>query len=411
MRLPATSDVLAQFHLNQSVWIARLASGQLHPHLPHPRLFRAGNTAAMHPGSSGVIMLPYQGDDSSLTDHDSALRWLVQRNATDVLVWSMAADTAIDLAMLARGYRVSFEPWWMTRDLTRPIETPKHEVLLATIRDIDLLSDSEIPYIVREQLPAMRNLVAQGHGDVVWLLARLDRKLVGQAIVNITGDHAGLFNVGVHGRYRHRGIGTSLSLAAMHAARERGATTMNLNSTPMGMSIYEHSGFRYLGHGFTWLRTGAEMRTAPDAYSRHLMMAIGTGDIAALAGQDIPVVLPNGMTAQQLAARFGQQESLRHLIGIGQVPEIMGLWETGLKEEALAATKNPVARELMVGSRQARPLHLAVERGAGTLVLALIEAGADLSARDGEYRATPLDWAHASNKPTIARIIARAGGH
>ena len=76
----------------------------------------------------------------------------------------------------------------------------------------------------------------------------------------------------------------------------------------------------------------------------------------------------------------------------------------------MAAAANPAAREYVSGSRRARPIHLAVERGAGSLVLALIEAGADLTARDGEYRATPLDWAHATNKPTIARIIHRAGG-
>ena len=410
MPLPATSDVLAQFHHNQSVWIARLASGQLHPNHPHPRLFQAGGTAAMHPGSSGVIMLPYRGDDGSLIDHDRALQWLHQRGATDVLVWSMTADSTIDLAMLARGYRVSFEPWWMTRDLTRAIDAPQHEIILATNREIDHLLDSDIPYIVRDQISPMRNLVAQGHREVVWLLAKVDGKLVGQAIVNVTGDHAGLFNVGVHGRYRHRGIGTSLSLVAMHAAKERGASTMNLNSTPMGMSIYEQSGFRYLGHGFTWLRTGPEMTMSPEPHLQHVVMALGTSDIAALAGTDIPTVLPNGMSAQELAARFGQQDSLRHLISRGYVPEIMALWETGLKEEAIAATGNPIAREMAIGSRRARPIHLAIEKGAGSLVLALIEAGADLSARDGEYRATPLDWAHACNKPTIARILAHAGG-
>ncbi len=411
MRAPATSDLLTQFHHNQSVWIERLASGELHPPHPHPRLFRAGQTSAMQPGFSGVIMLPNDGGaDNSLVDHDRALQWLQQRGATDVLVWGMEPNAAIDLAMLARGYRVSFEPWWMTRDLTQPIAAPQHEIILASNREIDHLIGSEIPYIVREQLPAMRKLVAQGHHDVVWLLARVDRQLVGQAIVNVTGDHAGLFNVGVHGRYRHRGIGTSLSLAAMHAASERGAGTLNLNSTPMGMSIYEVAGFRYLGHGLTWLRTGIEQSPVPSADMQHLTMAIGTGDIAALAGATIPSLLPNGMTPQELAARFGQQASLRHLIEIGQVPEIIPLWEAGLKEEAIAAASIPVARELVSGTRQARPLHLAVERGAGSLDLALIEAGADLSARDGEYRATPLDWAHAGNKPTIARIIARAGG-
>jgi ankyrin repeat protein len=195
----------------------------------------------------------------------------------------------------------------------------------------------------------------------------------------------------------------------MHAARERGAITMNLNSTPVGEPIYAKAGFRSIGTGQTWVRNGQDLRSVPGPRLQRLIIALGTGDLAALAGETIPTQLPNGLTAQELAARFHQQDSLRYLLQLGHVPEIIALWEAGLRDEAIAASADAYARELVTGSRGARPLHLAVEKGAGSLVLALIEAGADLHARDGEYRATPLDWAHACNKPTIARILHRAG--
>lgn len=221
-----TPELLQQFHQNQSVWIARLATGDTHPLPSDERLFRSGASLAMHPGHSGVIMLPF-GDTWADTrrDHNRALLWLGQRGVHDVLVWGMVPDAGIDLAMLAQGYRVGFEPWWMTRDLTAPIAIPAHEITPATRRDIDGLSTSEVPYVMRDQLEFTRRLVSRGHGEVVWLIARINDEVVGQAIVNIVGDHAGLFNVGVSGRHRRRGIGTSLSLAAMHAARERGATS------------------------------------------------------------------------------------------------------------------------------------------------------------------------------------------
>lgn len=405
-----TPELLQQFHENQSVWIARLATGDIQPLPSDERLFRSGATQAMHPGHSGVIMLQFGGDWANInTDHDRALAWLDRRQVMDVLVWGMEPDAGIDLHMLAQGYRVGFEPWWMTRDLTMPIAIPAHEITLATGRDIDQLAGSDVPYIMRDQLEPTRRLVSRGHGEVAWLIARINGQIVGQAIVNIVGEHAGLFNVGVSGRYRRQGIGTSLSLAAMHAARERGATTMNLNSTPMGEPIYARAGFRRIGIGQTWVRTGPGVHAIPSPRLQRLILALGTGDIAALDGETIPAQLPNGMTAQQLASRFHQQDSLRYLLQHGQVPEIITLWEAGMRDEAIAATKDPRARELVTGARAARPIHLAVEKGAGSLVLALIEAGADLHARDGEYRATPLDWAHACNKPTIARILHRAG--
>lgn len=403
-------DLLQQFHQNQSMWIARLASSEVSPR-SHDRIFDSGETTAMRPGRSGVIMLPFEGNsDEIANDHDLALTWLGQHRVSDVLVWGMLPDPGIDLALLAQGYRVGFEPWWMTRDLTLPIAPPAHEITVATRADIDDLLASDVPYVVRDQLESTALLLADGSHNVTLLIARIDGQVVGQSIVNITGDHAGLFNVGVSGRYRHRGIGTSLSLAAMRVAHELGATTMNLNSTSMGKTIYERAGFRQIGAGQTWIRNGPGVRLAPHPDEQAIAIAIGTGDIDAIRGRTLPIRLPNGMTAQELAARFGRQDSLYHLIESGQHPEIMALWESGLREEAMAAARNPVAREMVSGPQRARPIHHAIERGAGSLVIALIEAGADLTARDGEYRATPLDWAHATNKPTIARIIRQAGG-
>lgn len=403
-------ELLQQFHLNQSVWISRLATSEMAT-TAHTRLFSAGDVDAMRPGNSGVIMLPIERSiDDISNDHDLALEWLRSNRVSDVLMWSMLPNAAIDLAMLAQGYRVGFEPWWMTRDLTEPIELPAHDISIATRADIPDLLASDVPYIVRDQVVSTSSLIEDPAGEVGLLIARADSKLVGQAIVNITGEHAGLFNVGVSGKHRHRGIGTSLSLAAMLVARDRGCSTINLNSTPMGKSIYERAGFRQIGSGQTWVRNGPGVYQSPHPDEQSIAIAIGTGDLAAIEGRTLPGRFANGMSAQELAARFGRQDSLYHLIESGQVPEIMSLWNAGLKDEALAAASNPIAREMATGPQRARPIHLAVERGAGSLVIALIEAGADLSARDSEYRATPLDWAHATNKPTIARIIRRAGG-
>lgn len=406
-------ELLQQFHDNQSLWVARLSTGETHPQLPHSRLLRVGETLAMRPGAAGVIMLPTSGDVRSiLQEHDEALNWLRRSLSRDALVWGMQPHPEIDLAMLAQGYSPGFEPWWMTRDLTGTISAPRHHVRPVNAHDVKQLLEVDIPYVIRDQIPANRALISDPNGsEVIWLVAFEGDEPVGHALVNLFGSHAGLFNVGVSGKHRHRGVGTSLTLAAMQAARDRGISTMNLNSTPAGKKLYENTGFTQFGVGQTWVRSGRQITTVPDAEEHELIHAIGQGDVDRIRINPIRHTrLQCGLSPQEIAARFGQQESLLEIIRQGHTPEIISLWKAGLRDEAIAATGNPTARDMITGSTRAHPIHHAIEMGAGTLVIELIAAGANLDARDTEYNATPLDWAHATNKPTIARIIRRAGG-
>lgn len=413
MPAPETEELLRQFHQNQSMWVARLATGQSLPGADHPNIFQIGDTLAMRPGAAGVIMLPMQSDvKTSLAEHDRALGWMQQYRARDVLVWSMRPDAEIDLAMLTRGYASGFEPWWMTRDLNAPIGIPQHLIRDVNALDIQLLRQGDVPYVVEDQITSNRALVsAPGDPQVVWLAAIVDGEPAGHAIINLVDDHAGLFNVGVSGKHRFRGIGSSLTLAAMQRARDLGARTMNLNSTPAGKKLYERLGFRQFGTGQTWVKSGRQVQQIPDTAEQTLMVAIGTGDLGNIrVDPNLHQHLQCKLTPQELAARFRQPEALRELIRQGFTPDIISMWKLGMRDEAIAAAADPVARELVTGTTRAHPLHHAVEMGAGTLVMELVAAGANLNARDAEYNATPLDWAQATNKPTIARIIRQAGG-
>lgn len=406
-------ELLRQFHDNQSLWVARLSTGRTVPQFPHTHLFQAGQTLAMRPGAAGVIMLPMAGDTATiLREHNEALEWLQQARSRDSLVWGMQPNPPIDLALLAQGYSLGFEPWWMTADLSEPIPSANHLVRPATESDIQRLRQSDVPYVIEEQIDTIRTLTTDPDSpQAMWLVALEDDEPVGHALVNLMDDHAGLFNVGVSGHHRHRGVGSSLTYAAMQAARDRGARTMNLNSTPAGKRLYDRTGFTQFGTGQTWLRSGRQMYSVPTEMEQELIYAIGWGDIDRIGTDALrQPTLTCGLTAQELATRFDQPEALLEIIRQGQVPEIISLWKAGLQNEAIAATRNAAARELVTGSERAYPIHHAIKMGAGTLVMELIVAGANLQVRDIEYRATPLDWAHATNKPTIARIIRQAGG-
>lgn len=406
-------ELLRQFHANQSMWVARLATGLVHPRLPHRNLIQVETTMGMRPGAAGVIMLPLEGDTKSILDsHNQVLTWHRSNRSRDVLTWSMQPNPEIDLALLAQGYAGSFEPWWMMYDLAQPIAEPQHHVRPVTESDIRQMVESDIPYVIRDQVTANWALIsAPGPPQVIWLAAIRNGEPVGHAIVNLTEDHAGLFNVGVSGKHRHRGVGTSITLAAMQVARDHGARTMNLNSTPAGKKLYERLGFHQFGTGHTWIRTGQRVYQTPRTDEQELIFAIGRGDLANITIDPVRHrSLQCQLSPQELAVRFGQRESLLEIIRQGATPEIISLWKMGLRDEAISAAGDPTARELLTGTRRAHPIHHAIEMGAGTLVIELIRAGANLTARDAEYNATPLDWAHACNKPTIARIVRQAGG-
>lgn len=77
--------------------------------------------------------------------------------------------------------------------------------------------------------------------------------------------------------------------------------------------------------------------------------------------------------------------------------------------EAGAAVNTPASVEAAVdGTEGYTPLHAAAFHGNASAVDALLEAGADRSARDGRYDGTPSDWAQQAGHYELARKLADA---
>lgn len=409
------SPSLRTFFRNQERWLERLATGLPDPPDPHPHILREPGVTTVRTGRSGVMSL--RGEDPASLDDlpaiERALAWLRRLGQRDVLIWSTMDRPALTLSLLARGLDLSFRPAWMARSLLEPLPANTVSDVLIRIATPDdirhLAATPAIPYLVPEQLEATRSLALHPEPPVVrWLVARDRSGVVGQAIVHLTDDIAGLFNVAVHPRARRRGIGRALTLSAMRIAREAGATEMALNSTPDGLAMYEGLGFRHIGEGTTWLLPARRSRLVPAPYDVEIAEAIGAGRIAALETALLPPHLPNGDLPMAFAARFGQDETVRWLLGHGAVPDALALWDSEMPEDAARAMTHREFRDHPSGPERATPLHHAVRRGDAVLVELLVEAGASLSARDAQFQATPLEWAEHLGHEEIARIIRRA---
>lgn len=338
---------------------------------------------------------------------------------TEAIVWARRPDADLDLELLADGWRAGFEPWWMIADLTDLPDSPALpagiEIRPGEADDAEALVP-DVPYAYADQLA----LCARRPDGLEWWVATDGGRPIGHAVANlglphVDGAGSGLFNVGVHPSHRRRGVGLALTLAAMRSAREAGAAWMGLNSTGMGKHVYEQAGFRQIGVGQTWLRSSDRLTDNPPDDHRALLRAIGSGEVGAVGGE-LPERFWCDLSAQQVAARFGQTEMLAHLVaptsegGVDLVPDVVALWSAGLTDEATAACADPDARELVTQPWDARPLHHATAAGNGGLVRALLAHGADLTATDSQFGGTPLGWAEATGQPGIAALIRAATG-
>jgi GNAT superfamily N-acetyltransferase len=93
--------------------------------------------------------------------------------------------------------------------------------------------------------PDMVRIEAQrpDNSDVVRLAAVLDGRIVGTTVVIAAHGVAGIFLVHVAETHRRRGVGGTLTAAALRVGRERGMSFAALAASPAGEPLYRRFGF------------------------------------------------------------------------------------------------------------------------------------------------------------------------
>jgi GNAT superfamily N-acetyltransferase len=107
-------------------------------------------------------------------------------------------------------------------------------------------------------IAAVRRRLASVRPRRVWHLGAWSGDAsVGHATVNVTTGRlgvAGIYDMGVAEHERRRGIGRSLTLAALELGRRAGCAMATLNATPEGELLYRQLAFRSVGVAQTWWR-------------------------------------------------------------------------------------------------------------------------------------------------------------
>lgn len=374
----------------------------------------------------GAVLLP---DDAPPTGAllDAMLAWFrAEPPAEGILCW--AAQERDGAALLARGCDPSFRPHWMWRQLAGvpPGSTPAAADLSIRVADMNdraaITGTPGLPYAHPEATTAILQMMERSpEARSTWLLVaerggrdrRVGREVIGQAVLYLPDDGsrlAGIFDVGVVPAARRQGVGLALMHTVCAIARDRGATAAGLNATPAGGRLYRRLGFASCGYGQTWLlpadRLPGTVQTATIAFAE----ALAAGDLVAanhaVASSTASVPLLNGDSPLAFAARFGQQQSGQWLLARGAPSEIVPLWTLGLRDDALAAMRDPGLREARLGPHGGTPLHEAVRRNDPALVQSLIAAGANRTATDATWHSTPAGWARALGHDDLLPLLA-----
>lgn len=170
----------------------------------------------------------------------------------DYAVWAHETDMASRQALSERGYELAETTRAMGAEL---------DLITGPRPTIERRASDWSEYVGLLGLPGL----LQGADPEAFhvLIGRLDDLAVATAMAFDSGGDCGIFNVTTLEHARRRGLGTSLTLCHLYAARDRGCSTSTLQSSPIAEGIYAAIGFRDLGRFFEYVPRSARGGTTP----------------------------------------------------------------------------------------------------------------------------------------------------
>jgi len=151
--------------------------------------------------------------------------------------WVHEGDGALARALESRGYVLDTTTRAMGMSLA-DLSLARPALDLAAADWDDYLRLFDLPAeLLNEQVAARFHL----------RIARLDGASVAASLAFDCDGDCGIYNVATVDHARRRGLGSAVTLLALHEARDRGCTTASLQATPMAERLYAALGFLDLG--------------------------------------------------------------------------------------------------------------------------------------------------------------------
>lgn len=196
--------------------------------------------------------------DAADTRIGEVVHWFTELDVP--FVWRLGpADEPGDLEARLLGHGFALDPDDMpgmaaSLDALPAIELPANATI-ELVRDAVVFREWLDVMVAGFGMPpqigdAFMAFAQHGFGDELPMrsfLVRLDGRPIATALGVLTREGMTIANVTTVADARGRGIGRAVTLAAMHAGAEAGAKVAVLQSTDMGLGVYERLGFRAFG--------------------------------------------------------------------------------------------------------------------------------------------------------------------
>jgi ribosomal protein S18 acetylase RimI-like enzyme len=178
---------------------------------------------------------------------DEALRWVAGHDVPINVFLADGVDS--ELAVVAAGPGLERDPAPYPGMVLHPIpEPPPPGHVVVEVVDgtgvEEFRSVFTAPGRSRELAEAMFPESLFADPDVHAFVGRLDGRAVGYSLAIRSERTSGVYNVGTLPEARRRGVGTALTWAAVEPGQRAGLDCTVLQSSEMGVSMYEAMGFR-----------------------------------------------------------------------------------------------------------------------------------------------------------------------
>lgn len=197
--------------------------------------------------------LPRTRPADPVTALAEAAAWYRQRGQPFRLELREHADAAVVHAAAALGLlSQDSEPSMLLAPLPRFEPGPAELVIRRVEDETGLARYAEVDERRWNEVTRGIAATAAHFPDFHLMLGELNGEAIGTAMAVLTGTMVGVYNVHVRPEHRRQGYGRALTLAAIEAGRERGATAASLQASPMGEHLYASLGFRTIDRYFSF---------------------------------------------------------------------------------------------------------------------------------------------------------------
>ena len=183
-------------------------------------------------------------------DVETALDWVAATSLPHLLCVPEALLPDIAPIVDRRGLRQApwLEPHMALSPLPDVVAAPASGVVVRSVPGgatpaafREAMAASGTPLVIAERLIPDSLLE---DGDVRGFVAELDGRPVGTSLAIRTGEVTGVYAVGTAESARRRGVGAAATRAVVEAGRSWSSRAVVLQSTEMGLHLYESLGFR-----------------------------------------------------------------------------------------------------------------------------------------------------------------------